>query len=424
MKERGMNPLLVDCLNCELGCNGGPGTLNQEKSPDEIEYYISQRRNQMQAEYEKGRFGKANIQKKINKIIDKYWKPGIYDRTYVDLSENNDIKIPNNDELQEIYHSMHKYEEADFYNCSSCGYHSCEGMAVAIFNGLNKPENCHYYRHKIIELEHKAYGELSENLHDEIEKSTELIANITKSIESVNEKSQGQYASLEESSASIEQMVSSINSASKIASDRQSAVEELISTAQEGQTDLTETVTGIEGIAKSVADINELINVINNVASSTNLLSINAAIEAAHAGDSGRGFSVVAEEIRKLAETTAENARTISGTLNTMISGITGASERSKSTGQTVSEIIREILDVADSLTQLTDSMHEMSVGSGQIIDAITNLKDISYQIKDSYGAISGSVASMEQILGRINTISKENVITLQKNADTNGTEM
>lgn len=422
MQVRGMNPLLVDCLNCELGCNGGPGTLNQGKSPDEVEYHISQRRNQMQAKYEKSKIGKADIRKRINKIIDKYWKPGIYGRTYVDRSENNDIRTPNNEELQEIYHSMHKYEETDFYNCSSCGYHSCEGMAVAIFNGLNKAENCHYFRHKIIELEHQAYGELSERLHDEIGKSTALIAGITKSIESVNEKSQGQYASLEESSASVEQMVSSINNASKIASDRQSAVEELISTARDGEHDLTETVTGIEGIAKSVADINELINVINNVASSTNLLSINAAIEAAHAGDSGRGFSVVAEEIRKLAETTAENARTISVTLNTMINGITGASERSKSTGQTVSGIIGEILDVADSLTQLTDSMHEMSVGSGQIIDAITNLKDISYQIKDSYGEISTSISSMEGILKQISTISSENVVAIQKNAAGNGT--
>ncbi len=415
MRERRMNPLLVDCLNCELGCNGGPGTLNQQKSPDEVEYYIQQRRKKMQAEYEKGRFGKADIRKRINKTIDKYWKPGIYDRSYVDRSDNNTIRIPSNSELQEIYKSMRKYEEADFYNCSSCGYHSCESMAVAIFNGLNKAENCHYFKHKTIALEHEAYGRLSEKLHDEIEKSTALIASITKTIESVNDKSQGQYASLEESSASVEQMVSSINNASRIASDRQSAVEKLISTAREGEHDLTETVSGIEGIAKSVANINELINVINNVASSTNLLSINAAIEAAHAGDSGRGFSVVAEEIRKLAETTAENARTISATLNTMINGITGVSERSKSTGKTVSEIIREILDIADSLTQLTDSMHEMSVGSGQIIDAITNLKDISYQVKDSYTDISSSVGSMEKILGQISTLSRENVITLQK---------
>ncbi len=114
MQDRGMNPLLVDCLNCELGCNGGPGTLNQQKSPDEIEYYIAQRRNQMQAEYEKSRFGKADIRKKINKTIDKYWKPGIYGRTYVDRSDNNDIRTPDNDELQEIYRSMHKYEETDF----------------------------------------------------------------------------------------------------------------------------------------------------------------------------------------------------------------------------------------------------------------------------------------------------------------------
>jgi methyl-accepting chemotaxis protein len=288
-------------------------------------------------------------------------------------------------------------------------------MAKAIFNGLNKPENCHYFKHRTIELEHEAYGRISEKLHREIERSTAIISQIRGAISSVNDKSQGQYASLEESSASVEEMVSSINSASKIAGDRNSAVQELISTARKGEQDLNETVAGIEDIAKSVADINEMINVINNVASSTNLLSINAAIEAAHAGDSGRGFSVVAEEIRNLSETTADNARTISATLNTMISGITSASQKSRATGETVNGIIREILDIADSLTQLTDSMHEMSVGSGQIINAITNLKDISYQIKDTYSEMSSGIASMNEVLGTINTISNENVETLQQ---------
>ncbi|MBT3272173.1 MAG: 4Fe-4S binding protein [Spirochaetales bacterium] len=415
MLSRGMNPLLVDCLNCELGCNGGPGTLNQGKSPDEVEFYINQRRIEMQVEYEKGGFGKADLKKRVNKVLGKYWKPGIYDRTYIDRSSNNTIRAPNNQQLQEIYQSMHKYEEADFYNCSACGYHSCENMAKAIFNGLNKAENCHYYKHRTIEMEHEAYEQISTRLHLEIEKSTALIEGIKESLETVNEKSQGQYASLEQSSASVEEMVSSIGSASKIASDRQAAVSELISMARKGGKDLNETVSGIEGIAKSVANINEMINVINNVASSTNLLSINAAIEAAHAGDSGRGFSVVAEEIRKLAETTAENSRTISITLKTIISGITDASEKSKATGSTVTGIIDEILEVTDSLNQLTDSMHEMSLGSGQIIDAITHLKDISYQVKDSYSEMSSSMTTMGDIISTINAISNENVDNLQK---------
>ena len=415
MLGRKMNPLVVDCLNCELGCNGGPGTLNQGKSPDEVEYYIEQRKLKTQTEYKKASIGKANLRKKINKVVDKYWKPGIYGRSYVDRSDNYTVNTPNNDQLQQVYRSMHKYEEADFYNCSACGYNSCERMATAIYNGLNKAENCHYYTHKTIELEHNAYEQISAKLHAEIEKSTNLASEIRTTIESVNEKSHGQYASLEESSASVEEMISSIGSASKIATDRQSAVEGLVTTARKGELDLKETVNGIEEIARSVADINEMINVINNVASSTNLLSINAAIEAAHAGDSGRGFSVVAEEIRKLAETTADNARTISTTLNTIVTGITEAATKSRSTGDRVAGIITEILDVADSLTQLTNSMHEMSVGSGQIIEAITSLKDVSYQMRDHYGEMSEGVTTMQTTLDAITSISNENIDTLQK---------
>jgi iron only hydrogenase large subunit-like protein len=418
MLTKGMNPLMVDCLNCEMGCNGGPGTLNQKKSPDEIEYHIEQRRKKMQGKYEKGAIGKANLKKRVSKVVNKYWKPDIYGRTYVDRSDNNNVRVPNNSELQEIYHSMHKYEEADFYNCSACGYHSCENMAKAIFNGLNKAENCHYFKHKTIELEHETYAQISEKLHLEIERSGEIVTRIRTGITGVADKSQGQYASLEESSASVEQMVSSINSASKIASDRNAAVQDLVVTARKGEQDLNDTVAGIEEIAKSVADIHEMINVINNVASSTNLLSINAAIEAAHAGDSGRGFSVVAEEIRNLSEKTAENARTISTTLNSMIAGITAASEKSKATGDTVTDIIKEILDVADSLTQLTDSMHEMSIGSNEIIGAITSLKDISFQIKESYSEMSSEIVSMDDALGTISEISNQNVGNLQGATD------
>lgn len=414
MHSKGMSPLIVDCLNCELGCNGGPGTLNQKKSPDEVEFYIEQRRKQMQLAYRKKGLRRTEPKKRVAKVVDKYWKPGVYERSYVDRSESNQVRTPNNNELQEIYHSMYKYEEKDFYNCSACGYHSCEGMAKAILNGLNKPENCHYFKHRTIELQHDAYGRISERLHAEIEHSTALVGNIRDAISSVNEKSQGQYASLEESSAAVEEMVSSINNASKIATDRSAAVEDLVSTARKGEQDLNDTVTSIGEITKSVTDINEMIDVINNVASSTNLLSINAAIEAAHAGDYGRGFSVVAGEIRKLSETTAENARTISTTLNTMISGITSASDKSRATGETVNDIICEIFEIADSLTQLAHSMQEMSVGSDQIIAAIANLKEISYQVKDTYSDMSSSVGVMSEVLGSISAISNENVDTLQ----------
>jgi iron only hydrogenase large subunit-like protein len=150
----GNAPLLIDCLNCPMGCNGGPGTMNLEKSPDTIEGLIEDRNKEMQGLYtQKGIFGKRLNIKKIRKNINQFWKPGLYDRSYLNLNENQQMKIPSKTELKNLYERMEKHEDKDIKNCRSCGYNACELMATAIYNDLNKPENCHWFQHDRIQKE-------------------------------------------------------------------------------------------------------------------------------------------------------------------------------------------------------------------------------------------------------------------------------
>ncbi len=142
--EKKMAPLLIDCLNCENGCNGGPVTLAKDKSVDEIEYHVNERSKHYKEHYAKMNGSADNIENTLNK----YWQEGLYKRKYTNHWKNVDLKYPNKSELNYIFESMHKYSDQDIYNCVSCGYNSCEKMAMAIFNGLNKPENCHYYLQK------------------------------------------------------------------------------------------------------------------------------------------------------------------------------------------------------------------------------------------------------------------------------------
>ncbi len=151
------SPLLIDCLNCEKGCNGGSLTLAKDKPVDEIEYLINTRNDEMQKLYkEKSYATHADVKTHLENLLAKYWKPDLYDRKYENNSLNNIFKFPDENEIQEIYHKMHKYSEDDFYNCSSCGYGKCEKMAFAIFNGLNRAENCHFYLSKEGEIAHNA----------------------------------------------------------------------------------------------------------------------------------------------------------------------------------------------------------------------------------------------------------------------------
>ncbi|MEQ8161276.1 MAG: ATP-binding protein, partial [Smithellaceae bacterium] len=154
--KTGKSPVLIDCLNCEMGCNGGTLTLAQKEThQDEIEFWIRQRAEEMREYYKSISYDDEMMSsKQIEDTIAKYWEDGLYTRSYIDLSKNYILKQPDKDELGNIFASMHKYNAADIYNCTACGYNSCEGMAVAIFNKLNRPENCHFYLQKETELSH------------------------------------------------------------------------------------------------------------------------------------------------------------------------------------------------------------------------------------------------------------------------------
>ncbi len=151
-------PLMVDILSCEKGCNMGAGCINQAKSIDEIEQTVAQRSEQA-IEREK------NDPQLLSFLADVIQRLDFSYPYYQNLSWHNDIKKPSKSDLTQIYRDMHKFEEKDFRNCAACGYNSCYYMAIAIFNGLNKAENCHLYQEKELLREH---GILN-NMVDELE---------------------------------------------------------------------------------------------------------------------------------------------------------------------------------------------------------------------------------------------------------------
>jgi len=154
--DKGTAPLLIDCLNCQYGCNVGTGTVLSQKTIDEIEYALRLRKEQMQALYQQAAANPNRPCLNIEENVNRYWNQDLYRRSYVDLSGNLHLRIPDPQQLQDIYRSMHKYSDEDLYNCNSCGYGECKAMAMAIFNGLNKPQNCHFYLLKETLISHQA----------------------------------------------------------------------------------------------------------------------------------------------------------------------------------------------------------------------------------------------------------------------------
>jgi|GEM_PF-213105 len=178
--EKGNAPLLIDCLNCELGCNGGTGTPdNGTGHPDELESRIHRRTELMKKKYEQLAL-KENLDSPKEAVLERvnsHWRKELYHRSYTDQSGGPAMLLaPDSTELESIYHRMHKYSEDDIKNCSSCGYGTCERMARAIFNGLNRPENCHFY----------LQSQAAESIFENIQSGILLIDPETHVIEQVN----------------------------------------------------------------------------------------------------------------------------------------------------------------------------------------------------------------------------------------------
>ena len=168
----------------------------------------------------------------------------------------------------------------------------------------------------------RSMSERTAFLYDEIAKSNTAVEGVNGYIEKVVSMIEDQAASVNESSAAITQMIANVANIERATETKIALTERLRGLAKGSDESMRKDVDAMDDISKSTETISEMIQVINQVATQTNLLAMNAAIEAAHAGDFGKGFSVVADEIRKLAETTASNAKDISGSLGQIISRI------------------------------------------------------------------------------------------------------
>lgn len=336
--KKGVAPLIVDCLNCEAGCNSGPGTLNGEKSFDEIEALIEKRNKAAQQEYlkEAGFLGKKRALSILHKNINSKWKPGLYNRKYVDrsFSVKQKIKIPSLKQQDEIDHSMYKFKESDFLNCCSCGYGSCEQMTVAIFNGLNKPSNCrHFQEIDIVKTQERLAQNSLENRKNIIKEVQASFQDAVNSLMSISSAS-------EEMSATINEVATSSEKA-HYASTEMSIKASAISTL-------------MEKLGAMAREINVIVKTIADISAQTKLLAINASIESATAGDAGRGFTVVANEVKEL----ARKASSASDDIKEKIQGVQASIANAVTDVENVTVLIKNLENI---VTGIATSIKEQS---------------------------------------------------------------
>jgi methyl-accepting chemotaxis protein len=226
-------------------------------------------------------------------------------------------------------------------------------------------------------------------------------------IDSLNEQILRQASAIEESSTGIEGMMSTINDTALMAQEKQAVIRALVGNVEQSRASMRETIEAVGGISKGVEGVGSTIKVISGIAANTNLLSMNAAIEAAHAGDAGRGFAVVAGEIRRLSETTRQNSRNIADTLTGIINGIQTTTARSTATDSLINAMSEEINNFANTMTELINSLGELSVGSREITDALTHLREHTEAIKTGYRDMMDKTRDLEKSMRKITEINE-----------------
>ncbi len=199
----------------------------------------------------------------------------------------------------------------------------------------------------------------------------------------LNDLIENQAASVVESSSSNEEMVANIKSVVGILQKNFASMEALNGASEDGKDGIQEVTAIVTDIEKDSDGLLEAVSVIQGIASQTNLLAMNAAIEAAHAGASGKGFAVVADEIRKLAENSAEEAHKISAVLGSLKTRITTASLSSAKTMDQFVLILSLLGEVRNQETVIKNAMEEQDIGSAQVLEAIREINGITTRVKD-----------------------------------------
>lgn len=258
-------------------------------------------------------------------------------------------------------------------------------------------------------------GASSESISRQMERMDQMIestgrdmADIGNTIKVFHERLGAQNRHVEDSVSAVTEMLASISNVTRIAEhDRQSA-EQLVDQAARGKEIFEQAFEKVAEITESVSAIQDMASVIAGVASQTNILAMNAAIEAAHAGEFGKGFAVVADEIGKLATTSAASSEEIARTIAAIVVKITEAGATRATTTQAFNDISARIREVSDSAAEIHGNVSEMQIGSRQILGAMQELRETSTAITDESGRIERAAAGVQSTMASLGRISNE----------------
>ncbi len=232
-----------------------------------------------------------------------------------------------------------------------------------------------------------------EELNNQLLSVSSAMDEIDATVASLNSSTDTQTSAVDEATSSVEERVAQLDSVARIVNVKKEDAEKLTAVIKESGQQISDGTAATEQVVELAGKVSEMSNVISSIASQTNLLSMNAAIEAAHAGDAGKGFAVVADEIRKLAEIAQSNSSDIQDTITNILDKVNLAYKISRGSEETFVKLADDINSTIRALEEINTSTQELSLGGEQIIKANAELSNVSSQVKQSTEEMGNTIS-------------------------------
>lgn len=346
-------PDVFDVLNCEFGCNSGPAVAQNYKSFKidnimfDVDEYVSK-----QVEENKILFDRFNEILKLDDFI----------RKYTPISRNS--KNVSKSNIENAFKKLKKSTIVEkTFDCGACGFKTCEEMAIAIAKGINVPENCHQFVMANVNEEKNNMKMINDAVIEVVEQLKDISIKLDESIESVKKDSEN------------------INGLSKKSYSDMNTVNEYMFELIELGKKMYDKVNQISNDARKYKSVT---TDVEEISSNINLLSFNASIEAARAGESGRGFAVIANNIRNLSQESKksvvnanEHNKNIHKTIKEVTDIITEYNNRIENLINVVDSTRKDVSDTSENGETIYKSMNDVRALSDEVLSLIEKTSNV-----------------------------------------------